>query len=129
MYARLCDALMSLLVFAGGLPAEYKKGDEKIDAKKLVGRWENVEFKEVGVSKTAEFAKDGKAVFTDTDAKGNETKVEGTYRIDGNKLVVTVTLKGKERQVTTTISKLTDAEMVGTDEKGFEGTWVRVKDK
>ena len=32
-------------------------------------------------------------------------------------------------KLTTTISKLTDAEMVGTDEKGFEGTWLRLKDK
>jgi uncharacterized protein (TIGR03066 family) len=97
-------------------------------AKKLIGKWESKEFKEKGVSKVAEFTRDGKAAFTDS-VNGNETKIEGSYKIDGNKLIVTVKVKGKERKVTTTISKLTDAEMVNTDEKGFEGTWVRVKDR
>jgi len=33
------------------------------------------------------------------------TKVEGTYKVDGNKLIVTATVKGKERTVTSIITR------------------------
>jgi uncharacterized protein (TIGR03066 family) len=118
---------VAALCLGAGLSADDKKADP-IDAKKLIGKWESKEFKEKGISKVAEFAKDGKAVFVDT-VNGNETRVEGTYKVDGDKLVVTVKVKDKERKHTTVISKLTGDELVGTDEKGFEGTWVRVNQK
>ena len=74
MRANLGFALAVVLVVGTGLNA----GD-KVDAKKLLGKWESKEFKIFNLSKVAEFAKDGKAVFTHTDGKGNVTKVEGTY--------------------------------------------------
>jgi uncharacterized protein (TIGR03066 family) len=122
----LCCAIAALCLGAG-LSADDKKADP-IDAKKIVGKWENKEFKAVCVSKVAVFAKDGKAVFVDT-VNGRETTVEGTYKVEGGKLIVTVKIKDKEQKFTTLLSKLTGDEMVGTDEKGYEGTWLRVKEK
>ena len=56
-------------------------------------------------------------------------KVEGTYKVDGNKVAVTMSLDGKEKKETHTISKLTDDEMVSKDEKGKEEVMKRVKAK
>jgi uncharacterized protein (TIGR03066 family) len=107
------------------LSAEEKKGDEKIDAKKLVGKWSPKE----EATFTVEFTKDGKATLITTTADGKGAKVEGTYKVDGNKLTATMKVDDKERTMIRTISKLTDTELVSTDEKGKEATLVRVKDK
>lgn len=118
---------IAALCLGAGLSADDKKADP-IDAKKLIGKWESKEFKEQGVSKVAVFAKDGKAVFVDS-VKGRETKAEGTYKVEGGKLIVTLKVNDKEHKFTTLLSKLNGDEMVGTDEKGNEGTWLRVKEK
>ena len=105
--------------------ADDKKGGEKIDARKLVGKWSP---KEAAVF-TIEFTADGKATLVTATADGKAVTAEGTYKIDGNKLTTTVKVGGEERTLTSTISRLTDTELVGTDEKGKERTLVRVKDK
>jgi uncharacterized protein (TIGR03066 family) len=112
------------LLLCCGLSAEEKK-DELIDAKKLLGKWCP---KEAALF-TIEFTKDGKAMLVTTTADGKELKGEGTYKVDGNKLTATVKVSDKDRTITRTISKLTDTEMVCTDEKGKETTLVRLKDK
>jgi uncharacterized protein (TIGR03066 family) len=117
-------ALFALL--CGGLAADDKKADA-IDAKKLVGKWERKDLKEPG-SFVIEFTKDGKLAFT-AKQNGTDVKGEGTYKVDGNKLHLTMKLGGEERKMTRTVTKLTDAELVSTDEKGKEGTLVRVKGK
>jgi len=113
------------LLLCCALSAEEKKGDESIDAKKLVGKWCP---KEEAVF-TVELTKDGKATLVTTTADGKALKGEGTYKLEGNKLTATVKVSDKERTITRTISKLTDTEMVATDEKGKETTLVRLKDK
>ena len=75
-----------------------------------------------------ELKKGGKATVTTT-ADDKETTTEATYKVDGNKLIVTLTVGGEEKAHTHTVSKLTDTELVGADEKGKEHTLVRVKDK
>lgn len=111
------------LLLCSGLVADDKK-DEKIDAKKLVGKWTQKEKKGFIV----EFTKDGKATFTSTQ-EGKEVKGEGTYQVDGNKLMLELKFGDMERKMTRTISKLTDTELVSEDDKGKEDTLVRVKDK
>ena len=101
--------------------------DDKIDATKLLGKWEPKEKKE-GHAVVIEFLKDGKASVTMT-TDGKETKSDGTYKVAGNKVTVTMTVGGEEKVHTHNISKLTDTEMVGTDDKGQEHTFVRIKDK
>ena len=125
MRAILGCALAVLLV--GGAALAQDKKDEKIDAKKLVGKWEPKDAKE-GRTFVIEFTKDGKMVITGT-RDGKESKLEGTYKLEGNKLTTTTKVGDMERSRTLTVSKLTDAEFVGSDEKGMESSFVRAKEK
>jgi len=114
------------LALNAGLAAEDKKA-EAIDVKKLVGKWEPMEKKD-DIKMVIEFRKDGTMMVTITE-KGKDTKLDGTYKVEGNKLTTTVKAADMERMRTRTVSKLTDAELVSTDETGKEDTLVRVKDK
>lgn len=112
-----CAAMMLVVAAA---PAEDKT--EKIDAKKLVGKWEPAGD---GKGKVViEFAKDGKLHVTEKDMKH-----DGTYTVDGNKITVAMTFVGMEQKHTVTVTKLTDAELTTKDEKGKEETLTRIKDK
>jgi uncharacterized protein (TIGR03066 family) len=122
MRTLICCTLAALLATCCGLSADDK--EEKIDAKKLVGKWRPKEKKE-GV---IEFTKDGKVLITADDGGKTLTR-EGTYKLDGNKLALTLKQGDKERTMTRTVSKLTDTELVSADEKGKEDTLVRVKEK
>ena len=125
MRVLLCCA--ATLALCCGVFAQEKK-DEKIDAKKLVGKWEPKE-KPKGVSVVVEFTKDGKMTINSTSDDGTKLVDESAYKVDGNKLIMTLKVKDKEETRTTTITRLTDTELVGKDEKGQERTLVRVKDK
>ena len=119
--------LLATLVLGPTLSADDKK-DEKIDAKKLIGKWEPKEKKE-GASFVIEFLKDGKATFT-INRDGKETKLDGTYKVDGNKLTTAMKIGEMERTRTLVVKKLTDTELVATDDKeGKENTLVRIKGK
>ena len=113
-----------ILSFAGFATAEDKK-DEKIDAKKLIGKWQPAEEK---VPVTVEFMDKGKMSLT-IDLGGKSEKIEGTYKLDGNKLEMVMSFGGKEMKETVTISKLTDEEMVGKDTKGKEEKFKKVTAK
>lgn len=122
----LLGGTLAVLCLGTGLWAQDKK-DEKIDTKKLVGKWAPKEKKE-GVSVVVEFTKDGKTLFAFT-SDGKETKSEGTYKVDGSKLSLTYKAGDKEQTHTVAVSKLTDTELATKDEKGKEETFVRVRDK
>ena len=66
---------------------------------------------------------------TRTDATGAESRLDGTYKIDGRKLVLTWKDGAREDTLALTVSKLTDDELVFAEEKGKDETLVRVKDK
>ncbi len=123
----ILSALLSALVVVPGLSADDKK-DETIDAAKLVGKWEPSAKAGLKFKVVIEYTKDGKFTLVN-DASGKEEKREGTYKVDGNKVIVTMSQEGKENPITRTITKLTDTEFVTTDEKGLERTFVRIKDK
>jgi len=114
------------LLLCCAVSAEDKK-DEKVDAKKLIGKWEPKEKKE-GASVVIEFAKEGKLAIT-FGGKGKDVTIDGTYKVDGNKLTTTLKVGDKERSDTSTVTKLTDTELMMKDEKGKEDTLVRIKDK
>lgn len=122
-----------VLAFAGFAAAQEKKKDDKkdekkddkIDAKKLLGKWA------VGDEKsqiTVEFADKGKVTLS-ADLGGRTEKIDGTYKLDGNKLELALSLAGKEQKDTVTITKLTDDEMVGVDTKGKEEKFKKIKPK
>ncbi len=90
--------------------------DEKIDGKKLVGKWEPKEAKK-GEAMVMEFTKDGKITVVG-DMGGKEVKIEGTYKLDGDKLSFVLKFMDIEIKETVTITKLTDTEMEGKDKDG-----------
>ena len=106
-------AMVVGLAAAGGAGADDK---DKIDAKKLIGKWEPKEEKK-GSKMVIEYTKDGKVVLT-ADAEGKEFKVEGTYKLTGNKLELALKIGEMEVKDTVTITKLTDDEMEGESGKG-----------
>lgn len=114
---------LAVLIAGVGLAA-----DEKIDAKKLVGKWEPKDRKEKkeGESVVIEFTKGGEVAVTHS-GRGNDVKFGGTYKVEGDKLTTTMKLGGDERSQTQTIVKLTDAELVVKNEKGREEALVRIK--
>jgi uncharacterized protein (TIGR03066 family) len=97
---------------------------DDIDVKKLLGKWEHEKEKFV-----IDFAKDGKLSVTGD--KGGETfTAKGTYKVDKNKLTLTVELGGKEKVVKRIVSKLTDTELVSKEEgEDKEDTLKRVKEE
>ncbi len=97
--------------------------DEKIDVKKLLGKWDLAKQELV-----IEFAAKEKITVYAT-LGGKIEKAEGTYKVDGNKIEVTMSFGGKEEKQTFTVSKMTDEEIVGKDSKGKEGTLKRIKPK
>jgi uncharacterized protein (TIGR03066 family) len=117
----------ALAVLMAGIGLADDKKADKIDAKKLVGKWEPKNSPE-GVSAVIDFQKDGKVV-VNFKSKGKEGKLAGTYKVEGNKLTTTMSFNGKDVTETETITKLTDAELVTKDEKGKEETLLRIKGK
>jgi uncharacterized protein (TIGR03066 family) len=91
--------------------------EDKIDAAKLVGKWEGK-----GEPKAIiEMTKDNKLIVS-VDLGGQKMSMEGTYKVEGNKLSVALKLPGapEEQKSTMTITKLTDEELV-TEEEGKDG--------
>lgn len=93
---------------------------DKIDGKKLVGKWAT---KDGAPEKfTVVFTKDGKMTFD-----GDGMKIEGTYKLDGNKLSMAIKFGEKENTEKMTILRLTDDEMDTEDSNGKKDTLTRVK--
>lgn len=101
--------------------------DEKFDAKKLVGTWAPVNPKK-GEGMTLEFSKDGKLTVTGA-AEGKDLKLEGTYKLEGDKLTFAIKFMDTEIKDTVTLTKLTDEEMSGKDKDGKEESFKKVKAK
>jgi len=126
MRAILACSLAGLFLLTAGLAADDKK-DEKIDAKKLLGKWEPGE-KKKDADIVIEFLKDGKVAII-AKGDGKELKIDGTYKLNGNKLDLALSFGGEEQKETLTIHKLTDDELATEDSKGKKETLKRVKAK
>src|SRR5262245_20349585 len=120
MRAVLGVALVAVMGLVSGAGVAGQDKDEKIDGKKLIGKWAP---KEGGTEKfVVEFTKDGKLKFV-----GEGKTVDGTYKLEGNKLTIEAEVDGKKEKMVRTISKLTDTELTSKDEdRGKEDTLVRV---
>lgn len=105
-------------------------GQPKVDGKLLVGKWEPTVEKEKTPDKdkppekkeklpamVIEFTADGKLSMVITEA-GKETRAEGTYKLDADKLAVSLKVMDKEIKETLTVKKLTATELVTEDSKG-----------
>jgi uncharacterized protein (TIGR03066 family) len=124
MRAILCCLLATVLSLNSA--ADDKK-EEKIDAAKLVGKWKWPEQKGKYPG-TIEFRKDGTMKAT-LQIKGEEYPLPGKYRVEGNKVIIVLTMNVEHDEVYI-VNKLTDTELVWTAEKDKEKeTHTRVKDK
>lgn len=110
-----------------GLAAHTNAADEKVDVKKLIGRWEPVApGKDLAL--VLDIAENGKiAMYVTSD--GKTRKVEGTYTVKDDKIEVELTYNGNTRKDTLTVLKLTDTELVTRGKSGAEETMKRVKEK
>lgn len=105
--------------------AGFARAEEKIDAKKLIGKWEPVKPQE-GRATVLEFRDKGTFAMTVTQ-KGKSATVTGTYALDGKKLNVEMALDDMKLKQTMTIEKLTDTELVTKDEMGKTEALKRAK--
>jgi uncharacterized protein (TIGR03066 family) len=103
--------------------------DKKFDAAKLVGKWELTESTDENAPKgaTVEFTKDNKVTVT-LDFGGKKLELMGTYKVDGEKITVTMkTPDGKEESDTDTIKELSDDKMTLIDKMKKETKFTKKK--
>jgi uncharacterized protein (TIGR03066 family) len=112
------------LALAAAAAGQDKK-DDGFDPKKLVGKWESADPKKAVV---VEFAEKDK--FTLSVAVGGKAeKVDGTWKLAGDKLELSAKVGGADEKQTVTLSKLTDDDLVGTGSDGKEEAYRRVRPK
>lgn len=103
------------------------KKQEQVDAAKLVGKWKWAE-KKGKYPGTIEFRDDG-TMTARLVINGEGYSLLGKYRVEGNKVII-VLRDDREHDEVYTVSKLTDNELVWTDEKeNEEEHHSRVKDE
>ncbi len=110
----LLSAGVMVCVLALGVRAD----DKKDYSKQVVGAWKVVkaDADTLPVGAVVDMAKDGKLKITFKQDNKEETH-EGTYKLDGDKLMVTLKMNDQEIKHTVTIKKISDTEMT-TDHDG-----------
>jgi len=116
-------AVLMLACYTGHAAAQ-----EKIDAKKLIGKWQPADSAKGGVDITLEFTDKGKMIIAIALGDKSE-KIEGSYKLDGDKLELLMSFGGKDQKETVTLTKLSDEEMIGKNKDGKEEKFKRVKAK
>ncbi|HSQ57794.1 MAG TPA: TIGR03066 family protein [Gemmata sp.] len=112
-----------LLVLTGLATAA---GQEKIDPKNLIGKWEPADLG--GTLMIVEFTEKGTMSIT-VERGGKVPKVEGSYKLTGNTLEMALKIDGKEQKETVTVTRLTNDEFVGKDKSGKEEKMKKIKAK
>jgi uncharacterized protein (TIGR03066 family) len=111
---RLMVVGVVLCELAGGVRAED-------NAKLVIGKWQVVKAspKTFPIGALLELSKDENVKVT---AKREDKEVvhEGTYKVVGDAIIITVKVEGEEQKHTLTITKISDTEMV--TEHGGGGT-------
>jgi len=102
-------ALSALVLGAAALGlAVPAAADEKDNPKAIIGKWEITKSDTAPVGTVVEFTKDGKVLAVVKD-EGQDVKLEGTYKVDKDKLTTKIKLPdGKTTDDTDTIKKLTE---------------------
>jgi len=100
------------------------------DATKLEGTWKLVKSENPlppGATAHLVFIKDGKLAIK-IDVGGQKLELEGTWKMDGDKLVtMQKTPDGKEQKESHTIKKLDDTDLITVDEKGKTDEFKKAK--
>jgi len=112
---------MKLLAVVAGLCLLCSAAaEEKTDNAKLaVGTWEVTKTHEGGPPQggIVEFTKDGK-IKVSGKQNGMDVTFDGTYKIDGKKMVLTFKIGDKEQDVELTIDKLDEKAFATTSKEG-----------
>ena len=111
---RLMGAGVIVCLLVVGIRAD----DEKDNTKMVVGKWKVVKAspKTFPIGTVMDLSKDDKVkVIRKQDEKGSIH--EGTYKVDGAKIIITVKVEGEEQKHVLTITKINDTDMV-TDHLG-----------
>ncbi len=117
-----CQLLVSVLLLAPS-PSLV---EDKIDGKLLLGKCE-AEKPPEGVEKAVvEYLKDGK-LSVEVEAQGQKHKFEGTYKLEGDKLNIKIDINGTEQEQKRIVVKLTETELVTTDDEKAERKYKKVK--
>lgn len=124
MRAILAGAAVAVLTVAAGGSAPGQA--EKIDGKLLVGKWRSGEKSNQNEKVFLEFTTDGKVLIAFDVGGGKEFKLDGTYKLTGDKLAVKMSFMGEDKSQTLTVNKLTATELVTTDEEGKKEVMIRV---
>jgi uncharacterized protein (TIGR03066 family) len=98
------------------------------NAKKIVGLWEVTKSEGAPPGATVEFTKDGKLKVR-AKLGDKELNIDGTYKVEGDKLDVTLMFDGKTIKETNKIKKLTEQQMILEDEKGKVEEFKRIEKK
>lgn len=83
---------------------------DKIDGKLLIGKWEP-EKAPPGLKLVLEFLKEDKLKI-EAEVQGKQEKMEGTYKLEGDKLTINLNREGKEITQKLVVVKLTDKEAI-----------------
>ena len=121
-------SLLSCALMALAAQLAWSADDKNSDAtyaEKIVGKWA---LKKDAGKTVVEFTKDGR-MLVDTVVNEKAVKIEGTYKVEGKKLTVTVKAGAKEVERVQTIFDVTDTELITTNENGKKEFSTRVKDK
>jgi uncharacterized protein (TIGR03066 family) len=102
-----------LLVCLLPICAGADESDKPDNAARLVGKWQVAKSGgEPPVGFTMEFDKEGRFKFTTPNKSGKQMIIEGAYKVDGDKLQITVKKGDKEEPpATLTIKKLAAQQM------------------
>jgi uncharacterized protein (TIGR03066 family) len=113
--------LAGMMVFALNAGVRAEKKDEKQDtAKLLLGTWKVTTMDRdapLAIGDSTEFGKDGKNTTTRMKT-GIAVVSQGTYKFEKEKLVITFKSDTNVSENVYTIKKITDAELIISDEEG-----------
>ena len=119
--------LTALLGFALVATAAQEKKDEE----KLLGKWKLTKSGEElppGLEATIDFQKGGKLKVS-FKFMGKDESVDGTWKLDGKKLTVTMKKGDKDDTETMEITTLDDKKLVTKDPKGKVDEFEKVKEE
>lgn len=122
-------ACVAALCLVGFMQAQDKKEEKKIDAAKIVGKWDLAKSDDKGPDKaTVEFTKDGK-ISLSFDLNGKQVDLTGKYSVKGDQLTVAISLPGEKegKEQSDTIKTLTDDTLVIVNKAGKETEFKKKK--
>ncbi|MFL5338956.1 MAG: TIGR03066 family protein [Gemmataceae bacterium] len=111
--------MLAVAAVVGLLAVGVRAEDKPDTAKLIVGVWEVTKTEEGGPppGSTIEFTKDGKLKIS-AKMGDQEFKIDGTYKLEGDKFTIMMKMGEQEHTDTITIKKITKTEMSTTDKDG-----------